>query len=94
MTNEEMLEDLKQYIDTRVPQIIDDRVKTIIDERVPKIVDERVTEIVDVRISQTEQKLTKHIADVDAKADTILETMGGQLVDHENRITRLEQTAA
>lgn len=86
MTNEEMLEDLKQFIDTRVPQIIDDRVKTIIDERVPKIVDER--------ISQTEQKLTKHIADVDAKADTILETMGGQLVDHENRITRLEQTAA
>jgi hypothetical protein len=78
MTNEELLEDLKQFITTSVRQEVSDS-------------EDRVVEKIKTSLGT---ELHLRIDDLDAKVDTILETVGVQLVDHDSRITKLEQAAA
>ena len=83
MTNEELFQDLKQFISVTLSQQLSG-IETSIDK-----LDNRMDKI-DNRMEHLETK----IDDVDAKVDTILETVGGQLIDHDSRITKLEQAAA
>jgi hypothetical protein len=78
MTNEELLEDLKQFITTSVRREVSDS-------------EDRVVEKIKTSLGT---ELHLRIDDLDAKVDTILETVGVQLIDHDSRITKLEQAAA
>ncbi len=83
MTNEQLLEDLKQYIDGRLTQS-ETLLRSEMNERFDEV-DKRF-EDVDKRFGDVD----KRFEDVDAKLDTIMEATGEQVHDHERRITKLE----
>ncbi len=91
MTNEELLQDLKQFIANTVSQQLSLQTNDL-REDISNL--KTGLEKLGQKIDDVEAKLTQKIDDVEAKVDTILETTGAQLVDHETRISSLEQATA
>ena len=88
MTNEELLQDLKQFIATTVSQQV-----TGVEQRLGERID-NVEERLSKRIDGLEQKLD-HVQDAVAEAISgTNEAVDTTLSDHEQRLRRLEHRAA
>ena len=84
MTTEEMFDDLKQFIDARFSQqdvLYDQQLKTELGA-------------LETRLTKKIDDVDKKVYEVDLKLDTISEALHENLADHEQRITKLEQSAA
>lgn len=79
--DENTITDLKQFISSTVSQQV-----TASEDRLSKQIDS-----VDARLSQKIDSLTNFVTDA---LDISNEEAGKQLADHEQRITKLEQTTA
>lgn len=88
MTNEQLLEDLKQYVDGRLSQT-----ETSLEAKVEASV-EAVRSDLSAQIADVKEALSHQISDLDAKVDTALEAQGEINHEVETRLTRLEAKAA
>lgn len=79
LMNEDMLNDLKQFITATVSQATSDLV---------------TKDDLKDNLRQLKQGLNARIDDLELKVDTISDALNDHLSDHEARITRLEQQAA
>lgn len=90
MTNEELLEDFKQYVNTVVSQATTDLRVDFADLRVDFADLRRDFAELRVEVKADNEKLSGQISDLDAKVDTIADTQAEQIEDHEARLIRLE----
>lgn len=94
MTNEEMLEDLKQFIATTVRMEVRNEVADLKTD-----VSGLKTDVTELKSDVKELKsdvtqLKSDVADLNLKMDTIADALTEDIRDHEQPITKLEQRAA
>lgn len=87
MTIDELFENLKQFINTKI-----DDSEARLDAKIDALA---------IKIDAVRDELKSDIADLDIKVDTILDELGGVVVTvqktvsgHEKRLTKLETTSA
>ena len=93
MTNEEMFDDLKQFIDARFAQQ-DAEFDQRLDQKLEEKLDQKLEEKLEEKLSPIRKDIANLTDFVRGAIDTSNEVHGKQLDDHEVRISQLEQRAA
>ncbi|QQS64950.1 hypothetical protein IPO96_00095 [Candidatus Saccharibacteria bacterium] len=93
MTNEEMIEDLKQFIAATVSQSTSDIREEVfgLDQKVTSL-DQKVTSL-DQKVTSLDQKVTRLEAtteEIDTKLDTFMNAVGENQEETDKRLTHLE----
>ena len=93
MTNEDLLNDLKQFIDAKFSQEI---AHVVTKDDLKATREDLKSEVDGLRqeLRATEQHLTGRFDDVSEQLNEIQNAIGTELQDHERRLTRLEHRAA